>query len=261
MTEQGTGASGRWRWLLALLSVALVAAMLLLAACGGDDDEEQDDGGDSGPTATETADGGDETIDAGDGGDDAASNLSALADNYEDFTGVVTYETTGFADGSFTSMKIYKGENASRVDYEGTDATGTILSTADAIYLCGEGICLKYSSGDSSLDPTAGLTALLSAQSISDAYGDLPDGVDVSESSQEIAGVDATCYSYTGEIDETESGDESGEICVSESGLLLRLKFSGSGGGQFEATEATDDVSDDDFEPPFPVTELPNFGQ
>jgi len=260
MTEQGTGASGRRQWLLAILSVALVASLLLMAACGGDDDEEGNSE-DSNPTATEVTDGGDETTDAGDGGDDAASDLSTLAENYEDFTGVVTYETTGFVDDTFTSMKIYKGENASRVDYEGSDATGTIISTADAIYLCGEGICLKYSSGDSSLDPTGGLTALLSAQSISDAYGDLPDDVDVSESSQEIAGVDATCYSYTGEIDESESGDESGEICVSESGLLLRLKFSGSGGGQFEATEATDDVSDDDFEPPFPVTELPNFGQ
>lgn len=260
MSERRTNAGGRW--LITVLSVTVVAVLLMMAACGGGDDEEVDDGGESRPTATETTDGGDETTDPDDGGgDDARTNLSALADNYEDFIGAINYETTGFGGGAFTSMKIYKGENASRVDYEGEGATGTIISTADAIYICGEGLCIKYSSGDSSLDPTAGLTALLSAESIADAYGDLPDGVEVEESSEEIAGVDATCYSYTGEIDETESGDESGEICVSESGLLLRLKFSGGGGGQFEATEATDDVSDDDFEPPFPVTELPDFGQ
>ena len=260
MSERRRSANGRR--LLALLSIGLVAALLLMAACGGGDDEEEDDGGDSQPTATEAADGGDETPAGSDRSDDAAADLSALAENYEDFTGVISYTTTGFADGSFTTMKIYKGESASRVDYESEGRTGTIITTQDALYLCGEGACIKYPTGDASLDPTAGLTALISAESIAEIFGDIPEGVDVEESSEEIAGVDATCYTYSGDIDETESGDESGAICVSESGLLLRLKFSGGGGGgQFEATEATDDVSDTDFEPPFPVTELPNFGQ
>jgi hypothetical protein len=243
--------------------VTLAAALLLMAACGGDEDEEEDDGGDSQPTATETADGGDETPDGSDdGGDDAAADLSALAQNYEDFTGVISYETEGFGDGSFASLKVYKGENASRVDYESEGRTGTIITTQDALYLCGEGSCIKYPTGDASLDPTAGLTALLSAESVAEIFGDIPEGVEVEESSEEIADVDATCYTYSGDIDETASGDESGAICVSESGLLLRLKFSGGGGGgQFEATEATDEVSDDDFEPPFPVVELPTFGQ
>jgi hypothetical protein len=256
------------RWLLALLSIMLVSAMLLVAACGGGNDDDEDDGGDGdgdgAPTATETADNGDEaTPDSDDGGgdeDDAASNLRALAEDYEDFRGVIKYETTGF-DGAFSSMTIYKGENASRVDYEGEDGTGTIITTSDAFYLCGEGACIKYPTGDASLDPTAALTGFLSASSISEQYSDIPDGIDVEESDEEIAGVNATCYTYSGDIDETESGDETGAICVSESGLLLRLEFSGAGGGAFEATEASDDVSDADFEPPFPVTELPDFGQ
>lgn len=260
MTEQGTSTNGRWRWFFAVLSVALVASLLMMAGCSSDD-EDEDTGGDSQPTTTKTTGSGDKTPDpADDGGDDAASDLSALAENYEDFTGVISYKTTGFGDG-FTTMKIYKGENASRVDYESAEGTGSIISTDGAIYLCGEGVCIKYPTGDSSLDPTAGLTALISAQSIAEVYGDIPDGVDVEKSSEKIAGVDATCYTYSGDIDETTDGDESGAICVSESGLLLRLKFDGDEGGQFEATEAEDDISDADFEPPFPVTELPNFGQ
>ncbi len=266
MSERRTNAGATWRRLSALASTVLVAAMLGVAACGGDDDEEKVDGSGSRSTATEGTGGREETPDAtedGDGGGgDAASDLSALAENYEDFTGVVNYRTTGFGDASFTSMKIYKGENASRVDYESAAGTGTIITTEDAIYICAVGACIKYGTGNTSLDPTAGLTALLSAQSIAAGFGDIPDGVDVEESSEEIGGVDATCYAYSGDVDETESGDENGEICVSESGLLLKLVTDAtSGGGIFEATEATDDVSDDDFKPPFPVTEIPNFGQ
>jgi hypothetical protein len=41
----------------------------------------------------------------------------------------------------------------------------------------------------------------------------------------------------------------------------LRLEFSGVESGKFEAVDASDTVSDSDFEPPFPVTELPDFGQ
>jgi hypothetical protein len=260
----GTG-SNRGQWLLLVLSLLVATALVLVAACGGDDDEEEDDG-DSEPTATESADNGDgdetpeATDDSGGDGGDGASDLSALAAEYDDFVGVVKYETTGFGD-SFSSMKIYKGEDRSRIDYESDDGTGTIITTPDAFYICGEGACIKYPTGDTSLDPTAGLTAFISADAINEQYGDLPDGVSVDESSEEIAGVDATCYAYSGDIDETEEGDENGAICFSESGLLLRLDSSVSGGGSFEAVEAEEGVSESDFEPPFPVTEIPNFGQ
>lgn len=262
MSETGSGRRQSWRWLFLALGVTVGATMLLVAACGGSKDEDNSD--DSGPTATKTTASSRATTDtSGSGGDsgDAASDLSALAANYDDFTGVVKYETTGFGD-SFTSMKIYKGENRSRIDYESDQGTGTVISTPDAFYICSEGACIKAPTGDTSIDPTAGLTALLSAENISALYGDIPDGVDVEKSNKEIAGVDATCYTYSGDIDETETGDENGVICVSDSGLLLKMEFhTASADGAFEATEASDEVSDSDFEPPFPVTEIPNIGR
>jgi len=248
----------RGGWLIVIPS--LVAGLsLILAACGGDDEKTDGDGGT--PMATESDGGGDETPDAtedgGGAGGDGASDLSALAGEYGDFTGVVKYETSGFDGDAFTSMTIYRDAGRSRVDYEGADGSGSFITTEEGSFACAENQCIKFAAGQG-VDPTAAFAAFLSAESIEASYGDIPEGVDVEESSEEIAGVDATCYSYAGDLDETEAGDESGEICFAESGLLLRLKFTGaSGGGMFEAVEASEDVSEADFEPPFPVTELP----
>lgn len=243
--------------------LAVGAAILLLlsitAACGGDDEKKTDE-----PTATERSGGGDETPEATEdssgGGGDGASDLSALAAEYGDFT-VVKYETTGFGGDAFTSMTMYRDGALSRVDYEGTDGSGSFLTNADGSFVCAENQCIKYPAGQG-VDPTAAFTAFISAQSIQEAYGDIPKGIDVEKSSEGIAGTDATCYTYSGDLDETEAGDESGEICFAESGLLLRLEFdSASGSGALEAIEASEDVSDADFEPPFDVVDLSELSQ
>ena len=251
-----------WSWLFAVLGVTVAVALLLVAACGGDDEKTDEGGGE--PTATRESGDGDETPtpDSGDGdGGDAASDLSALAADYGDFTGVVKYETSRFEGDSFTSMTIYKDGSLSRVDYVGAVGSGSFITNEDGSFVCAENQCIQFSAGQG-VDPTAALTAFISAESVQKAYGDVPEGVDVEKSSEEIAGVDATCYKYSGDIDESAVGDESGEICFSESGLLLRLDFSGtSGGGKFEAVEAEEGVSDTDFEPPFDVVDLGELGQ
>jgi hypothetical protein len=245
-----------------LVIVALTAALLLIAACGGDDEEA--DGGDSEPTATREADGGggEATPNSGDGdGEDAASDLSALAGEYSDFSGVVKYETSGFGDESFSTMTIYRDGNRSRVDYEGEGSSGSFITNEEGSFACAEGQCLKYPAGQG-IDPTAAFTAFITPETVQEAFGDVPDGVDVEKSSEEIAGLEATCYTYSGDVDETEAGDETGQICFSESGILLRLEFeSAAGGGSFEAVEAQETVEDSDFEPPFDVVDLGEFGQ
>jgi hypothetical protein len=255
MSKSNRGQTGRW--LFVILSLLLVMTLALFVACGGDDDESN--GGDSSPTATPEDGGDEETPDATEdgGGDGAAADLSDLASNYEDFTGSVKYETSGFGGDAYSTLTIYKDGNLSRVDFEGADGTGSFITNADGSFICSDGQCIKYPAGQGA-DPTAAFTAFLSAENIQAQYGDIPEGVDVEETTEEIAGVEATCYSYTGDIDDTEAGDESGEICMSDSGLLLKLEFTAaSGDGSFEAVEASDDVSDTDFEPPFPVVELP----
>jgi hypothetical protein len=242
---------------LALRLIAGSAAILMLVlitACGGGDDKT-DSGGNA--TATNSSSGGEKTPAATDAtGSDGSSDLSALAAEYGNFTGVVKYETSGFGD-SLTAMKIYKDKARSRVDYEGSDGSGSFITNADGSFACAENQCIKYPAGQG-LDPTAAFTTFISAETIEKSYGDIPEGVDVKKSSRQIAGTDATCYTYSGDIDKTEAGDESGEICFAQSGLLLRLEFSGaSGGGTFNAVQASQDVSEADFEPPFPITEIP----
>jgi hypothetical protein len=242
------------------LPALVIFALLLFVACGGDD--ETDTGGDTEPTATERSEeedtpeateesGGDES------GGTGTADLSALAAEYSDFTGVVKYETTGFGDDSFSSIKIYRGDGVSRVDYEGTDQTGTFITTAEGSFACAENQCIKLPAGQG-VDPTAAFTGFLTAEAIEETYGDVPEGVDVEQSTEEIAGIEANCYTYSGDLDDAEAGDESGSVCFSESGILLRLEFdAASGGGKFEAVEAEEGVSDADFEPPYPVTEFP----
>jgi hypothetical protein len=242
----------------AFVVMLTISVLVLIAACGGDD-ETSDQATDE-PTATseseESREPSPDSGDAGAGGD-TASDLGALAGEYSDFTGVVKYETTGFGGDSFTSMTIYKGSGGSRVDYESADGSGTFLTNADGSFVCAEDQCIKYPAGQG-VDPTAALTAFISPDAIQEAYGDVPEGVDLDQSSETIAGIDATCYRYSGDLDEEDAGDESGTVCFSEAGILLRLEFSGaSGAGKFEAVEAEEGVSESDFDPPYTVIELP----
>lgn len=242
------------------VTAAILMLLLITAACGGDDEKKTDE-----PTAKDSTGDGtgtpEATDESGGAGGDGASDLSALAAEYGDFTGVVKYETSGFEGDAFTSMTIYRDGALSRVDYEGADGSGSFITNADGAFICGDNQCIKYPLGEG-LDPTAALTSFLSAESIQESFGDIPDGIDVEKSSEDIAGTDATCYTYSGDLDETEAGDESGEVCFAESGLLLRLDFTGgSGSGSFEAVEASEEVSNADFDPPFEVVDLSELGQ
>lgn len=253
----------RRTWLL-MLAGALIAMLAVVSGCGGDDD---DDGGDATEAATEKAtdDSDRETAtpeeDEGDGDDeggDASSDLKKLADEYKKFTGKVKYNAANFSsDSTLTSMTIYQKDGKTRVDIESSDGNVTMITTPEATYMCSEGQCIKYPADDESAAASVeGFTSLFSPEQIEDDF-DLPDGSDLEKSSEKIAGIDAVCYSASGDLDETTAGDESGQVCFSESGLLLRLAFEGGGeAGSFEATEADDTVADGDFEPPFPVLDF-----
>ncbi len=261
----------KFKWLL--LTLALTAAMVIIAlsACGGDDDDDGgDDAGDETPAATQDGGNGDHATatpadhDDGDGGGDAAAALADFASDYEGFTGMVKYEAKNFSGDAagFSSMAIYQTEGYSRIDIESADGNVILIDTPDASYMCAENQCLQYPAGDSAGNSLAGLTELFDPGSIEDSFGDLGDDVNIDVSDEEIAGVDATCFSAEGDLDPETPGDESGEVCFAEGGLMLRLTFeSGGESGTFEAVEASSDVSQSDFEPPFEVIDLSELGQ
>lgn len=243
----------RARRLLILVLSAIALLGLVAAACTSDDDGG-DDGGSGDPIAT-----------MGDDGDgDSLANLAAFGGEYDAFTGKVTYDTTNFLgnESGFSSMTIYQKGGSSRFDISSADGEIIFISTPDATYSCAENQCIKFSADDetasASVDAFAGF---FSADAITAGIDEIPDGVDFDVTSETIAGLDATCFRYSGDLDSTQAGDEGGEFCFSQGGLLLRLAFEGADESiSFEATSASEDVSDSDFEPPYEVTDLSDLG-
>jgi hypothetical protein len=258
-----------WRLLFLVLSTLAMAALLLAAACGGDDDDDDDDGG-----ATATEDSGDdtgddsgddggatETDDSGDGGDDdggdAISELEDLAGAGENASGVITYTISSEGTDSSTWTVYTEGDN-SRIDFGDDSGAFISITTPEATYTCteggGDGVCYAGEGGIGS-NPFEGLfTAYGSSDSVFQ-YLELFTDADVESSSEELAGVDANCYTASGDF----TGD-AGTIkwCFAENGLLLLSSYDlDSGAFEMRATEFSEDVPDDAFEPPYDVTEIP----
>jgi hypothetical protein len=89
---------------------------------------------------------------------------------------------------------------------------------------------------------------------IPSAIAEGTEGLDIGVTSQrKIAGLDATCFPIGGGL--AELGD--GEVCFSNQGILLYMQSEVAGSTSiFEATSASTDVTDEDFEPPYEVIDL-----
>lgn len=245
----GSPSRPRIHWILVLLALAAALFVVVASACGGDDDDDDGDGNE--PTATESsggAGGGGEETPTNGGDDDDAGDLAALTGDYEDFEGYVKYTASDFsADESLTSMAIYQKGDSSRIDIESSEGLVTIIETPDASYVCSENQCLKYPAGD-----TGGVgdlfTSFVDPDTIEGQFG----AGDYDVSKEEIAGLEATCFSAS-----------NNEVCFAEGGLLLRVSVGDDTGGTgaLEAVEADTDLPDDAFEPPFDVIDLSNLGQ
>ena len=94
--------------------------------------------------------------------------------------------------------------------------------------------------------------------SITDSIDDVM-GFEFDTFQETIAGESADCFSMSGSF-EGESGQA--EWCFTDDGILLRIAASmlaedgEVGEFRLDATAVSRDVSDADFEPPYPVTDL-----
>jgi outer membrane lipoprotein-sorting protein len=264
MSLQANSSTKRsWSWMA--LAAFLISVLAFAAACGGDDDGgDGDDGGDA--TATERAgtgdDGGDDD-DTGNGdGGDASQDLSVLAADYETFEGYITYEVSGGAAAGLSTMTIYQDGENSRFDIESDDGSIILISTSDGTFFCTEDQCIKYALGDdTAIGFTQGFTDLVAPDTIESDFVDAPN-VDYDVSSETIGGLDATCFSASGEFDDSQSGDETSEVCFSNNGALLLRISSTSGEGTYtmEAVEADTSVPSGSFDPPYDVVDLGDLG-
>jgi len=234
----------RSRWLLVLLFV--VISSVLAWACGGGGGEKP--GTATAPAATSPA--GNTPGAQGNGG-----RFGDLSRKFQNAAFKATYDikSSGGNQDSSGTMTLYKKGDNLRQDLEGGGLGGgrnaIFITLPDRYYLCrndpqmGGGTCLSKpsSSGQGAGEIIARLEGVLTDPNV-----DI-----VSTSSRNIAGEDATCYTL-------QSPDIEGnaEVCLNSEGVPLSSTSTAQGvETSVVATAFSRDVSDSDFEPPYPVSE------
>ena len=249
----------RTSWLKLFLIIGAAIAVLAVAACGGGDDNTSSNtpaasssngSGATGSSATNTAEATAGSTDS----NDVLDQLAALGNDIDQVTGKVSYNVTD-ADGSTSTFTLYAKPPKSRIDSTDSsdNSTTSFIETEDASYTCEStsNSCLKTPATSGS---SAGLG--LFGAFFSPEYVDAlvsaarAQGIDVQKSSENIAGTDADCYSGT------ETDGTFGKFCFGNGLMLYTETTDSSGTTKLEATSFSSDVSDSDFEPPYPVTDL-----
>ena len=233
---------------LTLLSIALLAGSLAIA-CGGGGTSDGDDNGGDGPS--------------GDGNAELREILEQFGVKEFKIVYNFTSNVDGAADTGGTMTFYVKPPDSWRMDSNFAGVDLITISSGGSTYICtsagGLDTCLESPVEDSAAVP------FLDVFTDPDGLIDLVDtsfgGVDVDRSDRTIAGLDASCFSVAGEIEDAAG---SAEYCFGEGGLLLFASFGGSsaeGSGSFtiEATSVDDSVSDSDFDPPYDITEIPGL--
>ena len=247
----------RCRWLLVVLFVLL--SSVLLWACGGD--EEEKPGATTAPAATSPAEGtapaeespeADRTPQAqGDVGE-----FGDLAEKFAEATFKATYEiaSTGGEQDLAGTMTWYKKGDDVRVDIEseieGETESATIIERGDQSYFCSQipelgegGTC--FQSPEGSDDIAADFVG-----SVGELFTD-PDVEIVSTESRDVAGQEVDCFVVH---DPALEGDT--EVCLTGDGVPLASRSTTNGEEMvLEATDFSREVSDQDFELPYPVSE------
>jgi hypothetical protein len=142
-------------------------------------------------------------------------------------------------------------------DVFGTSTQTIVISTPDKTYVCsqeGGDQCLADPPSSNVLDVLPFLSSL-DPGAIEAGLSGLTGDVQIASSSEKVAGNDASCVSAEGNI----GGQDSFiKWCFASNGLLL-FESAADAAGTSESTLQTTDVgtvSDSDFEPPYPVTEV-----
>jgi hypothetical protein len=231
----------RSKWFL-LVSFVVISSMLAWA-CGGGGEEKP-----SGPTAAAATSPAGKTPTVGETPQARAGGgeLSGLADKFGKATFKVTYQlSTGGANPTQGSITWYKKGDNLRMDIAGgilgQEVSSILIIRPDNSYICSGGSCFEAAG------VAGGYSALVTQ--FEKALTDPSVNV-LSTSSRNIAGEDAKCYTVSGPDIEGQA-----EMCLSGEGVPLYAKEMAVGAETtMEATDVSRDVSDSDFEPPYPVT-------
>jgi hypothetical protein len=247
------------KWIALALGLSLAVALLALAACGGSSSTTSTATATSAGQSTATNAGGSTATNTGhatatSSSSDIASQLAALGGDIKQATGKVTYTDTS-SDGTTSTITFYAKAPNSRYDTIASDgSTSAYIETPATTYICtsADQTCIATAgsgTGSAGLGLLSGffspalidtLTAAAQAQ-----------GISITKSNETIAGTNASCYGGT-------SSGSTYKFCFSDSGVLLETQSTDSSGTSgMVATAYSGDVSDSDFQPPYPVTTIP----
>lgn len=199
---------------------------------------------------------------------DLAEELEQLAEEWSGREAKVTYQfstkTNGQLEDEGRITLYWRPPDAWRGDFSSSQGDeGTILVTSGKTYFCGggdgEGQCMSMDRPLGQVIPFPFLVYFTEPGALREFVVEQVTGVDIDTSERSIAGEKAYCFSWAGEV-EGERGEL--EICFSDDGIVLLFAGRGTtteGQEEFtmEATEVSREVSDADFEPPYPVQDIP----
>jgi len=251
-----------------LWAVVVLGLGLALAACGG--------GGEEAPGRTPAAQTPPaEAVTTPEEGEEAVGDLQELrrtlqeiSQRWQELAAKFVYRLRSESDGETTegTLTLYWDAPNWRLDLRFPDSQGTLIHRdGESLFCTAENrICLKMDLAQAPLPPVPGffvadpsqLPSFIEEQIVEQAARAQGVSLDIERSRRTIAGQDAQCFSARWE----EAGQRyAGEICWSEDGLLLLVRGEGPDGSFSLEAQEVGKVSAQDFEPPYPVQELP-FG-
>ncbi len=254
-------ALGTPKWIALALGLSLAVALLALAACGGGDSTTGSATATTSgrttatqkpnPDATKT----EQATATSSSSGDIASQLQALGGDIKQATGKVTYTDTSSSGGTTTITLYSKAPNSRYDTIESDGSTSSFIETPQTTYICTstDKTCIA-TAGSGTGSAGLGLLSGLFSSTYIDALAAAAQvgGVSITRSNETIAGTNATCYSGL-------TSGSNDKFCFSDSGVLLETQTTDSSGAisGLIATAYSTDVSDSDFQPPYPVTTIP----
>jgi hypothetical protein len=258
MRKSQTALLIRWRWVLIGLAIVASALLLSATACGGDNGGNDKTGADASATPTSGTPGASQIS------DEVSKKLKDLGVEWAKTTVKVTYDIASRSGTETTksTLVLYWAPPKVRADLAGDIfgiSTPTIvIPTPDKTYVCsqeGGDQCLAYPPSSNVVDDLPFLSGFDPGAIEADLSG-LTDNLQIESSNEKVAGNDASCVSAEGNI-----GGQDGftKWCFATNGLLLFESYADAAGTSEFMFQATDigTASDSDFEPPYPVSEVP----
>jgi hypothetical protein len=248
----------RWRWVLTGLVIVASALLLAATACGGDNGGNDKTGTDASATPAEGTPGASQIS------EEVSKKLKDLGEEWAKASVKATYDITRTiaAETTKSTLVLYWAPPKVRADFAGdvfgTSAQTIVISTPDKTYVCsqeGGDQCLAYPPSSNVADDLPFLSNFDPA-AIEAGLSGLTSDVQIASSSEKVAGNDANCVSAEGNIG---GQDSLIKWCFASNGLPLFYSSSDAAGTSEFVLQATDvgTVSDSDFEPPYPVSEVP----